>query len=92
MKWNLLLVEDSIQTMIMSGSIVGVQSNGKYKLLCSICSGVERVSSLGGYTYKTYGVCGNNQNLFDGNMIAVASYGAKDCYNCECCRLQASNK
>lgn len=67
----------------------GVQSNGKYKLLCSICNGIIEVSSLSGYTYKTYGACGNNHNLSDGNMMAVASYGTKDYYKCEYCRYVA---
>ena len=67
----------------------GLQSNGKYKLLCSICNGIIEVSSLSGYTYETYGACGSNHNLSDGNMIAVASYGTKDYYKCEYCRYVA---
>ena len=67
----------------------GLQSNRKYKLLCSICNGIIEVSSLSGYTYETYGACGGNHNLSDGNMIAVASYGTKDYYKCEYCRYVA---
>lgn len=67
----------------------GMQSNGKYKLVCSICNGVKNVSSLSGYTYNTYGVCGNNHSLSSGNMMAVASYGNKDYYKCEYCRYVA---
>lgn len=67
----------------------GLQSNGKYKLLCSICNGIIEVSSLSGYTYETYGSCGNNHTLSAGNMIAVASYGTKDYYKCEYCRYVA---
>ena len=32
----------------------GVQSNGTYKLICSICNGVKYVDSLSGLTYYTY--------------------------------------
>lgn len=64
----------------------GLQSNGNYKLVCSICNGVKSVASLSGYTYKTYGACGNNHTLSSGNMMAVASYGTKDYYKCEYCR------
>ena len=67
----------------------GLQSDGKYKLVCSICNGVKNVSSLSGYTYNTYGACGNNHSLSSGNMMAVASYGNKDYYKCEYCRYVA---
>lgn len=67
----------------------GMQSDGTYKLICSICNGVKYVDSLSGYTYKTYGACDNNHTLSDGNMMAVASYGTKDYYKCECCRYVA---
>ena len=67
----------------------GTQSDGKYKLVCSICNGVKEVSSLSGYTYKTYGNCGNNHSLSSGNMMAVASYGTKDYYKCKYCRYVA---
>lgn len=67
----------------------GLQSDGKYKLVCSICNGVKNVASLSGYTYQTYGACGGNHNLSSGNMIAVASYGNKDYYKCEYCRYVA---
>ena len=58
----------------------GLQSNGKYKLLCSICNGIKETYGLSGYTYETYGACGNNHTLSGGNMMAVASYGTKDYY------------
>ena len=67
----------------------GLQSDGKYKLVCSICNGVKNVASLSGYTYQTYGACGNNHTLSGGNMMAVASYGTKDYYKCEYCRYVA---
>ena len=67
----------------------GLQSDGKYKLVCSICNGVKNVASLSGYTYQTYGACGNNHSLSGGNMMAVASYGTKDYYKCEYCRYVA---
>lgn len=67
----------------------GMQSDGTYKLICSICNGVKYVDSLSGYTYKTYGACDNNHTLSDGNMMAVASYGTKDYYKCEYCRYVA---
>lgn len=65
---------------------LGIQNNGTYKLLCSICNGVKYVDSLSGYTYDTYGLCGDNHNLSDGNMMAVASYGDQDYYKCKYCR------
>lgn len=67
----------------------GMQIDGTYKLICSICNGVKCVDSLNGYTYKTYGACGNNHTLSEGNMMAVASYGTKDYYKCEYCRYVA---
>ena len=67
----------------------GQQSNGKYKLVCSICNGVKEVNSLSGYTYDTYNACGGNHNLSGGNMMAVASYGSKDYYKCRYCRYVA---
>ena len=67
----------------------GVQSDGTYKLICSICNGVKYVSSLSGLTYYTYGACNGNHELSDGNMMAVASYGDKDYYKCKYCRYVA---
>ena len=67
----------------------GLQSDGTYKLLCSVCNGVKNVTSLTGYTYETYGSCNNNHSLSGGNMMAVASYGTKDYYKCEYCRYVA---
>ena len=72
----------------------GVQSDGTYKLICSICNGVKYVSNLSGYTYNEYGACGNvNDNSrhlpSNGNMMAVASYGDKDYYKCKYCRYVA---
>ena len=67
----------------------GVQSDGQYKLICSICNGVRKVDSLSGYTYGTYGACGNTHTVASGNMFAVASYGNKDYYKCRHCRYVA---
>ena len=67
----------------------GVQSDGQYKLICSICNGVKMVSSLSGYSYSTYGSCGNAHTVASGNMIAVASYGNQDYYKCRYCRYVA---
>ena len=67
----------------------GKQSNGKYKLLCSICNGVKEVSNLSGYAYNTYNACGNNHSLSSENMMAVASYGTKDYYKCKYCKYVA---
>ena len=67
----------------------GRQSNGKYKLICSICNGVLEVSSLSEYQYNTYGSCNSNHTLSSGNMMAVASYGIKDYYKCKYCRYVA---
>ena len=67
----------------------GIQSNGMYKLVCSICNGVEETASLSGYTYETYRTCGDNHSLSSGNMMAVACYGTKDYYKCKYCRYVA---
>ncbi len=67
----------------------GMQSDGQYKLVCTICNGVKKVDSLNGYTSDTYGVCNGNHDLADGNMMAVASYGNKDYYKCKYCRYVA---
>ena len=67
----------------------GLQSDGNYKLVCSICNGVKQVTSLSGYTYETYGACNNRHTVSYGNMMAVASYGTKDYYKCKYCRYVA---
>ena len=67
----------------------GLDTNGKYKLICSICNGVNAVDSLSGYTYDTYNACGENHTLSSGNMMAVASYGTSDYYKCKYCRYVA---
>lgn len=67
----------------------GAQSDGQYKLICSICNGVKMVGSLSGYTYNTYGACNNRHSLANGNMMAVASYENKDYYKCRYCRYVA---
>ena len=66
-----------------------IQSDGTYKLICSICNGVKYVSSLSGYSYNEYLACDNNHSLSSGNMMAVASYGTKDYYKCKYCRYVA---
>lgn len=68
---------------------MGQQSDGTYKLVCTICNGVKYVTSLSGYSYNTYGSCGNEHELSDGNMMAVASYGNKDYFKCKYCRYVA---
>ncbi|MBQ7343592.1 MAG: hypothetical protein IJW53_02370 [Clostridia bacterium] len=67
----------------------GLDANGKHKLICSICNGVNAVDSLSGYTYDTYNACGENHTLSSGNMMAVASYGTSDYYKCKYCRYVA---
>ena len=67
----------------------GLQDNGTYKLICSICNGVKYVSSLDEMTYDNYEACGNNHSLSSGNMMAVASYGTQDYYKCKYCRYVA---
>lgn len=67
----------------------GLQDDGKYKLVCSICNGVKNVVSLIGYTYVEYGACNNDHSISSGNMLAVASYESKDYYKCEYCRYVA---
>ena len=65
------------------------QSDGTYKLICSICNGVKYVESLSGYSYNTYNACNGNHTLSSGNMMAVASYGTSDYYKCKYCRYVA---
>ena len=67
----------------------GQQSDGTYKLICSICNGVKYVESLSGYSYNTYNACNGNHTLSSGNMMAVASYGTSDYYKCRYCRYVA---
>ena len=67
----------------------GIQSDGTYKLICSICNGVKYVSSLSGLSYNTYGACNNNHAPHSNNLMAVASYGDKDYFKCKYCRYVA---
>ena len=67
----------------------GQQSDGTYKMVCSICNGVKYVESLNGYSYVTYGSCAGNHDLGIGYMIPVASYGTKDYYKCKYCSYVA---
>lgn len=67
----------------------GLQSDGTYKLICSICNGVKYVSSLSGYTYDIFGECNGNHAPHSNNLMAVASYGNKDYYKCKYCRYVA---
>lgn len=63
--------------------------NGKYKLICSICNGVQYVDSLENLIYNIYNSCNGNHNLEDGNMMPVACYSTKDYYKCRYCRYVA---
>ncbi len=65
----------------------GLQPDGKYKWLCAICNGTKEATNPG--FFPSYGSCGNNHNLADGNMMAVASYGTKDYYKCKYCKYVA---
>ena len=67
----------------------GLQNDGTYKLLCSICNGVIYVDDLSEYTYDAYNFCGGAHDLSSGNMMAVASYGDEDYYKCKYCRYVA---
>ena len=49
----------------------GLQSDGTYKILCSICNGVRYVNSLSEYTYDTYNACNGNHNLSSGIIVLV---------------------
>jgi DNA-directed RNA polymerase subunit M/transcription elongation factor TFIIS len=62
---------------------------GFYKLICTICNGVQYVDNLVGISYEIYNSCGGNHLLTNGNMIAVASYGNSDYYKCKYCRYVA---
>ena len=67
----------------------GQQSDGTYKLRCSLCNGVRYVATLNGYVYDMYNACNGNHELSDGNMMAVASYGTSDYYKCKYCKYVA---
>lgn len=67
----------------------GLRSDGKYKLVCSICNGVKEVDSLNEYSWVPFNSCSGNHTLSSGNMMAVASYGTKDYYKCKYCRYVA---
>ena len=68
---------------------MGAQSDGQYKLVCSVCNGVKNVGTLEDISYDVYGVCNNNHTLAGGNMMPVASYGNKDYFKCKYCRYVA---
>jgi len=68
----------------------GLQIDGTYKLVCSICNGVKFVNDLSEYSYSIYNSCRRKHSLSDGNMMAVASYENKDYYKCKYCRYVAS--
>lgn len=68
----------------------GLQIDGTYKLVCSICNGVKFVNDLSEYSYSIYNSCRRRHSLSDGNMMAVASYENKDYYKCKYCRYVAS--
>ncbi len=65
----------------------GVQSNGKYKWICSICNGTKEMLHTG--SHPAFGRCGGRHNLSQGNMMAVASYGTTDYYKCKYCKYVA---
>lgn len=67
----------------------GLQDDGTYKLICSICNGVKYVNSLSGITYNSYYSCEGVHTIDSGNMMAVASYKNKDYYKCKYCRYVA---
>ena len=67
----------------------GIQSDGSYKLICSICNGVKNIASLDGYQCYNYNYCNGNHNLSSGNLMAVASYKNKDYFKCKYCRYVA---
>ena len=67
----------------------GLEENGMYKLICSICNGVKNVESLSGISYSSYGFCNGDHTMTSGNMMAVASYGNYDYYKCRYCRYVA---
>lgn len=69
---------------------LGIQSDGTYKFICSICNGVKYATSVGEFSYDWYQTCNRSHNLTNGNMMAVASYGTKDYYKCKYCRYVAS--
>ena len=67
----------------------GMQSDGTYRLICSICNGVRCVDNLSGYSYVTYRLCSGNHILGLGYMMPVASYEMKDYYKCMYCEYVA---
>ena len=65
-------------------------SPNNFKLICSICNGINYVETLNGYEYVSYKYCNDNHSLSSGNMFAVASYQNYDYYKCKYCRYVAS--
>ena len=62
--------------------------NGQYKKICSICNGIEYVSSLSGNYYE-YNYCQGVHTLSSNNMMAVGCNGDKDYIKCKYCRYVA---
>ena len=62
--------------------------NGQYKKICSICNGIEYVSSLSGNYYE-YNYCQGVHTLSSNNMMAVGCKGDQDFIKCKYCRYVA---
>lgn len=66
-----------------------INSDDKYKLICTICNCVKYIEDITDYDVYQYGYCRDDHSLERGNMMPVASYGTKDYYKCMHCRYVA---
>lgn len=68
---------------------MGLQHDGTYKFVCSICNGVMFDAQYYNYLFNEYGSCGGNHTLSSNNMMAVGCKGNKDYIKCKYCRYVA---
>ena len=68
---------------------MGLQHDGTYKFVCSICNGVVFDAQYYNYLFHEYGSCNGNHTLLSNNMMAVGCKGDKDYIKCKYCRYVA---
>ena len=68
---------------------MGLQHDGTYKFVCSICNGIIYDAQYYNYQFHEYGSCNNNHTLSSNNMMAVGCNGNKDYIKCKYCRYVA---
>ncbi len=65
---------------------MGLQQDGRYKFVCSICNGVIYDAEYYNYLFYEYGECNNIHTLESNNMYAVGRKGNMDFVKCKYCR------